>query len=202
MLGGSQDLISQTSFVAGRPLFNKPNIDLHRPRRRAHRTTACVSTGIHSATPAFARRSLDARSPGDHKTILGGFARSERLAFSPPTYRPTVSRSGTRISARPSSCSRRRECGFTVELTGKGARRFRSSRRSSGVGEEDRRQGQHHDPAGSVYYGGSATTTPWLNALMPLTDWGHWAVPNVMELDAQQQGTWNGFTMLRSTTAI
>jgi peptide/nickel transport system substrate-binding protein len=44
-----------------------------------------------------------------------------------------------------------------------------------------------------VYYGGSASTTPWLNALMPLTDWGHRAVPNVIASSTlSSKGTWNG----------
>jgi peptide/nickel transport system substrate-binding protein len=44
-----------------------------------------------------------------------------------------------------------------------------------------------------VYYGGSASTTPWLNALMPLTDWGHRAVPNVIASSSlSSKGTWNG----------
>jgi peptide/nickel transport system substrate-binding protein len=83
--------------------------------------------------------------------------------------------------------------GFSITLTGINylevpqlAQVFQQSLKSIGVKLTLKIQ------PGSVYYGGSEKSTPWLNAPMTLTDWGHRAVPNVVASSSlTSHGVWN-----------
>ena len=114
----------------------------------------CASTGIHSRTSAFARRSLVDRSPGDLKTCS---AASDRLGNDSP-FAPALRvdeqervRSATRISEGQGAavCAGAVGRALRATLTGQQVPRDAAARADlPGVCEEDRRQGQHQDPAG------------------------------------------------------
>ena len=199
MLGGSQDLISQTSFVAGRPLFNKPNIKIFTARGAAHRTIAMrVDRDPFQDARVRQALALTLDRPAIIKTILGGFGSLGNDSPFSPTYvstdRGVPQRHQDLRKAKELLAAGGQSDGFTVELTGNKyleipqlAQIFQESARKIGVKVNIKIL-----PV-QVYYGGSATTTPWLNALMPLTDWGHRAVPNVIASSTlSSKGTWNG----------
>jgi peptide/nickel transport system substrate-binding protein len=199
MLGGSEDLISQTSFVAGRPLFNKPNIKIFTARGAAHRTIAMrVDRDPFQDYRVRQALALTLDRPAIIKAILGGFGSLGNDSPFAPTYASTdktvPQRHQDLRKAKQLLAAAGKSEGFTAQLTGNKyleipqlAQIFQASARKIGV-----KINITILPV-QVYYGGSESTTPWLNALMPLTDWGHRAVPNVIASSTlSSKGTWNG----------
>jgi peptide/nickel transport system substrate-binding protein len=199
MLGGSEDLISQTSYVAGRALFSNPNIKIFSARGAAHRTIAMrVDRKPFQDYRVRQALALTLDRPAIIKTILGGFGALGNDSPFSPTYVSTdksvPQRHQDLKTAKQLLDAAGFSKGFTVQLTGNRyleipqlAQIFQASARKIGV-----KVNITILPV-QVYYGGSDTTTPWLNALMPLTDWGHRAVPNVIASSTlTSTGTWNG----------
>jgi peptide/nickel transport system substrate-binding protein len=206
MLAGSQDLLSQMSLIAGRPLLKNPNIKMFTARGASHRT---ISMRVDRAPfKDFRVRQALALSfdrPALLKTVLGGFGDIGNDSPFAPLYASTSKSVPQRhidlAKAKQLLAAAGHAKGFSATLTGINylevpqlAQVFQGSLKKIGVNLKLKLQ-----PA-SVYYGGSAKTTPWLNAPMELTDWGHRAVPNVVANSSlTSKGVWNG-SKYKSTT--
>ena len=199
MLAGSQDLLSQMSLTAGRPLIKNPNIKMFTARGASHRTI-----GMHVDKDPFKdfrvrqALALSINRPALLKTVLGGFGDIGNDSPFAPLYASTSKSVPQRHQdlrkAKQLLTAAGHADGFSATLTSINylevpqlAQIFQASLKKIGVNLKLRMQ-----PA-SVYYGGNAKTTPWLNAPMNLTDWGHRAVPNVVANSSlTSKGVWNG----------
>jgi len=199
MLGRGQDLLSQTSLAVGRPLLNNPGVKMFTARGASHRT---ISMRV-DRDPFRDRRvrqalALTLDRPATLKTVLGGFGDIGNDSPFAPLYASTAKTVPQRRrdlrKAKQLLAAAGHPDGFSAELTAvrylevpQLAQLFQQSLRLIGVTLRLKIL-----PV-SVYYGGSAKSTPWLNAPMQVTDWGHRAVPNVVaSASLTRTGPWNG----------
>lgn len=199
MLGGRQDLLSQTSLVAGRSLLNNPKVKIFTARGAAHRTISMrVDRDPFRDYRVRQALALTLDRPATLKTVLGGFGDigndSPFAALYASTDKTVPQRRRDLRKAKQLLAAAGHPNGFSAELTGvrylevpQLAQIFQQSVRLIGV-----KLSLKLLPS-SVYYGGSAKTTPWLNAPMQAGDWGHRAVPNVVASSSlTTAGVWNG----------
>jgi peptide/nickel transport system substrate-binding protein len=198
MLAGSQDLLSQTSLSTGRPLLKNPKIKMFTARGASHRSIGMrVDTAPFKDARVRRALALTLDRPGLLKTVLGGFGDIGNDSPFAPLYASTSKAVPQRHKdlrkAKQLLAAAGQAKGFSITLTGINylevpqlAQVFQQSLKSIGV------KLTLKILPGSVYYGGSEKSTPWLNAPMTLTDWGHRAVPNVVASSSlTSHGVWN-----------
>jgi peptide/nickel transport system substrate-binding protein len=205
VLGGQVDLASQVSFIAGgQSLVNNPNVQTFPAKGAAHREI-CMRVDRAPLNDARVRRAiaLSLNRPDQIKTLLGGFGDLGNDSPFAPAY-PSTDKS---VAQRERDLTEAKQLlaaagasNLRVELTTHKAvelpqlaQVFQASAKAIGI-----------DVALNVestqtYYGGKASggpdgfgTTPWLNAPLTATDWGHRPVPDVfITSDFMSTGVWN-----------
>jgi peptide/nickel transport system substrate-binding protein len=199
MLAGSQDLLSQMALITGRPLLKNPNIKMYTARGASHRTISMrVDRAPFKDFRVRQALALALDRPATLKTVLAGFGDLGNDSPFAPLYASTSKTVPQRHKdlrkAKQLLAAAGHADGFSAQLTGINvleipqlAQVFQQALKQIGVKLSLKLQ------PGSVYYGGSPKSTPWLNAPMQLTDWGHRAVPNVVANSSlTTKGVWNG----------
>lgn len=205
LLGRQIDLIGQIQFATGRALFDNSNVKIFSTRGATHRQ---VPMRVDLDNPLRDRRvrqaiALTLDRPAIVKTLFNNFADIGNDSPFAPVYPSTAKvpqrkkdlRQAKRLLAQAGFAR-----GFEIELTTEKvgeipqlAQIIQRSVKSIGIDMRIKLL------TATAYFGGKQEgpptgwgTTPWLNAPMNITDWGHRAVPNVFLTSAlQTKGVWN-----------
>jgi peptide/nickel transport system substrate-binding protein len=206
LLGSQIDLIGQIQFATGRALFNNPNVQVFSTRGATHRE---VPMRVNLKNPLKDRRvrraiALTLDRPAIIKTLFNNYADigndSPFAPVYPSTDKTVPQRKKDLVTAKKLLAQAGYPRGFKITLTTEKtgeipqlAQIIQRSVKAIGInmklvilsptayfdGKQD------GPPTG---YG----NTPWLNAPMNITDWGHRAVPNVLLTSAiKSGGVWN-----------
>jgi peptide/nickel transport system substrate-binding protein len=206
LLGGQIDLINQINFVTGRALFNNPNVQIFNARGATHRQV-CMRVDVNN--PLKDRRvrqaiALSLDRPAIVKTLFDKFADvgndSNFAPIYPSTSKPIPQRHKDLKTAKTLMGQAGHPRGFkftlTTEKTGEIPQLAQIIQRSvKALGIDMKLQ----ILTAAAYFAGTQDgpplgwgNTPWLNAPMNITDWGHRAVPNVVLTSAfRSKGIWN-----------
>ncbi|TML85547.1 MAG: ABC transporter substrate-binding protein [Actinobacteria bacterium] len=206
LLGGQVNLVGQINFATGRPLFNNSNVQIFNARGATHRQV-CMRVDVRNPLRDWRVRqaiALTLDRPAIVKTLFGTFADvGNDSPFAPvyPSRDPSVPqrKKNIRLAKRLMAAAGYRK-GFAITLTTEQtgeipqlAQIIQRSVRAIGI-----RMNLKIITA-TAYFAGSQSgpptgwgTTPWLNAPVNITDWGHRAVPNVYLTSAlETKGIWN-----------
>ncbi|HEV3403310.1 MAG TPA: ABC transporter substrate-binding protein [Gaiellaceae bacterium] len=205
LLGGQIDLIGQIQFATGRPLFSNPNVQIFAVRGATHRQVP-MRVDLHNAfADSRVRRAvaLTLDRPTIVKTLFNGRADIGNDSPFAPVY-PSTARVAQRHkdlrTAKQLMAAAGHRNGFSItlvtETTGEIpqlAQIIQHSVKAIGI------KMTLNILTATAYFAGSQSggpgglgTTPWLNAPMNITDWGHRAVPNVLLNSALETGgVWN-----------
>jgi peptide/nickel transport system substrate-binding protein len=206
LLGGQIDLIGQIQFATGRPLFNNANVQIFSAHGATHRE---VPMRVDLKNPLADYRvrqaiALTLDRPAIVKTLFNGLADIGNDSPFAPVY-PSTDKS---VPQRHKDLRKAKQLmaaagyakGFsitlTTETTGEIPQLAQIIQRSvKAIGIKMNLQ----ILTATAYFAGTQTgppsgwgNTPWLNAPINITDWGHRAVPNVYLVSALETGgVWN-----------
>ncbi|MEJ7793360.1 MAG: ABC transporter substrate-binding protein [Gaiellaceae bacterium] len=206
LLGRQIDLVGQVNFATGRALFTSPNVQIFNARGSTHRQVPMRVDAGNPLKDARVRRAiaLTLDRPGIAKTLFGTYAGVGNDSPFAPVY-PSTDRS---VPQRKKDLKQAKQLmaqagfprGFKVTLTTQRlgeipqlAQIIQRSVRAIGIDM------QLNILTPTAYFAGSQEgppkgwgTTPWLNAPVSITNWGHRAVPNVLITAAfRSKGIWN-----------
>jgi peptide/nickel transport system substrate-binding protein len=206
LLGGSLDLIGQIQLATDRALFDNPKVQLFTAKGATHREV-CMRVDAHNPLSKWQVRqaiALTLDRPAIVKTLFKGLADiGNDSPFAPvyPSTNKTVPQRHKDIRlAKQLMAAAGYAKGFSITLTTEQvgeipqlAQIIQTSVKAIGI------KMSLNILTSTAYFAGSQTgaplgwgTTPWLNAPMNITDWGHRAVPNVYLVSAfESKGVWN-----------
>ncbi len=206
LLGNQIDLVGQVNVTSGRALLHNPNIQIFQAHGATHRQ---VPMRVDLPNPLRDYRvrqaiALTLDRPAIVKTLFAGYADvgndSPFAPVYPSTNRSVPQRHKDIAKAKQLMAAAGQSKGFSLQLTTENlgeipqlAQIIQRSVRQIGIKLGLRIM------TSAAYFAGSQTgppsgwgTTPWLNAPMTITDWGHRAVPNVYLVSAlETKGIWN-----------
>ncbi len=206
LLGNQLDLVGQVNFATGRALFTSPNVQIFNARGSTHRQVAMRVDANNPLEDARVRRAiaLTLDRPSIVKTLFNNLAQvgndSPFAPVYPSTNRSVPQRKKNLPEARRLMAQAGFPRGFRITLTTQRvgeipqlAQIIQRSVRAIGI---DMRL---NILTPTAYFAGKQEgpplgwgTTPWLNAPMSITNWGHRAVPNVLITSAfRSKGVWN-----------
>jgi peptide/nickel transport system substrate-binding protein len=208
LLGGQTDLIGQVVYSTSRALFANPNVQIFNAHGATHREI-CLRTDIPKS-PLHDYRvrqaiALTLDRPAIVKTLWGGFAvpgnDSPFAPIYPSTNKTVAQRQKDIRKAKQLMAAAGHPHGFSITLTTEQTQEIpqlaqivQRSVKAIGINMK------LNIMTVNAYFAGSQTgsppnywgTTPWLNAPVSITDWGHRAVPNVYLTGAfETHGVWN-----------
>jgi peptide/nickel transport system substrate-binding protein len=206
LLGGQIDLINQINFVTGRALFNNPNVQIFNARGATHRQV-CMRVDAKNQLKDFRVRQAIALSldrPAIVKTLFDKYADVGNDSNFAPLYPSTDKTVPQRHKDIPAAKKLMAQAGvprgfkltLTTERTGEIPQLAQIIQRSvKAIGIDLTLK----ILTATAYFAGTQDgpplgwgNTPWLNAPMNITDWGHRAVPNVVLNSAfRSKGVWN-----------
>jgi len=206
LLGGQIDLIGQIQFATGRPLFSNSNVQIFSTRGATHRQIP-MRVDLKNPLKDYRVRqaiALTLDRPAIVKTLFAGRADIGNDSPFAPVY-PSTDKSVPQRKkdirlAKQLMAAAGYAKGFsitlTTEQTGEIPQLAQILQRSvKAIGINMKLQ----ILTATAYFAGTQTgppsgwgNTPWLNAPMNITDWGHRAVPNVILNSALvSKGVWN-----------
>lgn len=205
LLGRQIDLIGQIQFATGRALFDNANVTVFSTRGATHRQVPMRVDLKNPLRDPRVRRAiaLTLDRPATIKTLFNNFADLGNDSPFAPVYPSTA-----KVPQRKKDLKQARQLlaqagfarGFKIELTTEKvgeipqlAQIIQRSVKAIGIDMSIKLL------TATAYFDGKQDgpptgwgTTPWLNAPMNITDWGHRAVPNVFLTSAlQTKGVWN-----------
>jgi len=206
LLGGQIDLINQINFVTGRALFKNANVQIFNARGATHRQVPMrvdLSNPLHDYRVRQAiALSLD--RPAIVKTLFDKYADvgndSNFAPIYPSTAKPIPQRHRDLKTAKKLMAKAGHPRGFAIKLTTEKtgeipqlAQIIQRSVKALGINMT------LEILTATAYFAGTQDgppngwgNTPWLNAPMNITDWGHRAVPNVVLNSAfRSKGIWD-----------
>ena len=206
LLGNQVDLVGQVNFATGRALFTSPNVQIFNARGSTHRQVAMRVDAKNPLKDARVRRAiaLTLNRPSIVKTLFGPYADVGNDSPFAPVY-PSTNRS---VPQRKQNLKLAKQLmaqagfarGFKVTLTTQRvgeipqlAQIVQRSVRAIGIDMT------LNILTPTAYFAGKQEgpplgwgNTPWLNAPVSITNWGHRAVPNVLITSAfRSKGVWN-----------
>ena len=206
LLGSQIDLINQINFVTGRALFKNPNVQIFNARGATHRQLP-MRVDLGNPLHDFRVRQAIALSldrPAIVKTLFDKYADvgndSNFAPIYPSTKKPIPQRQQDLKTAKKLLAQAGHPRGFAIKLTTEKtgeipqlAQIIQRSVKALGINMT------LDILTSTAYFAGTQTgppkgwgNTPWLNAPMNITDWGHRAVPNVVLTSAfRSKGVWN-----------
>jgi peptide/nickel transport system substrate-binding protein len=206
LLGGQIDLINQINFVTGRALFKNPNVQIFNARGATHRQV-CMRVDAKNPLKDFRVRQAIALSldrPAIVKTLFDKYADvgndSNFAPLYPSTDKSVPQRHKDLVTAKKLMAKAGFPRGFKITLTTEKtgeipqlAQIIQRSVKALGI------EMTLNILTATAYFAGTQDgpplgwgNTPWLNAPMNITDWGHRAVPNVVLNAAfRSKGVWN-----------
>ena len=206
LLGGQIDLIGQIQFATGRPLFNNSNVQIFSAHGATHREVP-MRVDLHNAFADYRVRqafALTLDRPAIIKTLFNNLADigndSPFAPVYPSTDKTVPQRHKDIATAKQLMAAAGHSKGFAITLTTEQtgeipqlAQIIQRSVKAIGI------KMTLNILTATAYFAGSQTgppsgwgTTPWLNAPINITDWGHRAVPNVYLVSAlESKGVWN-----------
>jgi len=206
LLGRQIDLVGQVNFATGRALFTSPNVQIFNARGSTHRQVPMRVDAKNPLKDARVRQAiaLTLDRPAIIKTLFNNLADlgndSPFAPVYPSTDRSVPQRKKNLALAKKLMAEAGFARGFKVTLTTQRlgeipqlAQIIQRSVKAIGI---DMRL---NILTPTAYFAGSQEgpplgwgTTPWLNAPVSITNWGHRAVPNVLLTSAfQSKGIWN-----------
>jgi len=206
LLGGQIDLVGQLNVTSGRAILNNPNMKVIAAHGASHRQVP-MRTDMHNAFHDHRVRqalALTLNRPGIVKTLFSGYADVGNDSPFAPVYPSTAKR----VHQRHQNLRQAKQLlhaaghphGFKITLTTEKvgeipqlAQIIQASARKIGIHINLRVL------TSAKYFSGTSSgppkgwgTTPWLNAPLDITDWGHRPVPNVYLTAAlMSKGQWN-----------
>jgi peptide/nickel transport system substrate-binding protein len=198
LLSGQIDLIGDVVLSTDRPLFNNPNVQIFSAHGATH-----VQVPLRVDRPPFkdyrVRQAiaLSLDRPAVVKTLFSGFADiGNDSPFAPvyPSTNKTVAQRHKDVRrARQLLAAAGHQNGVSIHVTTltynevpKLAQIMQRSLKAIGI-----KMGLTVMTP-TAYFGGTPTTTPWLNAPATITGWSHRAVPNVfLSAALKSHGVWN-----------
>lgn len=205
LLGGSVDLIGQIQFATARALFNNANAQIISARGSTHRSVPMRVD--QSPLDDFRVRqaiALTLDRPAIVKTLFNNLADigndSPFAPVFPSTDKSLAQRHKDLATAKQLMEAAGHTKGFSIELTTEQvgeipqlAQIIQRSVKEIGI------KMKLKILTSTAYFAGTQSgppaghgTTPWLNAPITITDWGHRAVPNVLLTAALKTGgQWN-----------
>jgi peptide/nickel transport system substrate-binding protein len=205
LLSSQVNLVGQINFATGRPLFSNSSVQIFNARGATHRQVP-MRVDLHN--PLRDRRVREAIAltldrPAIVKTLFGPYADVGNDSPFAPVY-PSSAKVAQRHKDIRKAKALMAAAGFphgfsitlTTEQTGEIpqlAQIIQRSVRAIGI------RMNLQILTATAYFAGSQSgppsgwgTTPWLNAPINITDWGHRAVPNVYLTSAlESKGIWN-----------
>jgi peptide/nickel transport system substrate-binding protein len=206
LLGGQIDLINQINFVTGRALFNNSNVQIFNARGATHRQVAMRVDAKNQLKDFRVRQAiaLSLDRPGIVKTLFNNLADPGNDSNFAPVYPSTDKSVPQRHKDLKLAKTLLQQAGFprgfkitlTTEKTGEIPQLAQIIQRSVKQLGIDMKL---NIETATAYFAGTQDgpplgwgNTPWLNAPMNITDWGHRAVPNVVLTAAfRSKGIWN-----------
>jgi len=206
LLGNQIDLINQVNFVTGRALFNSRNAQIFNARGSTHRQVPMRVDADNPLKDARVRRAiaLTLDRPAIVKTLFNDLADvgndSTFAPVFPSTDRSVPQRKKNLALAKQLMATAGYPRGFKITLTTQRtgeipqlAQIIQRSVKAIGIDMK------LVILTSTAYFAGKQEgpplgwgTTPWLNTVMNITDWGHRAVPNVVVNAAfRSKGVWN-----------
>jgi peptide/nickel transport system substrate-binding protein len=207
LLGGQIDLCAQVQFATGRAVFNNSNVQIFSARGATHREV-CLRVNLDNPLKNRLVRqamALTLDRPSIIKKLFNGFADVGNDSPFAPVYPSTNKKVPQRVKniakAKQLMAQAGLPKGFSIKLTTEKtgeipqlAQIFQSSVKQIGI------KMSLEILTATAYFAGTQTgpptgygNTPWLNAPISITDWGHRAVPNVYLTAAiKSGGVWNG----------
>ncbi len=208
LLGGTLDLIGQVNYATDKALFNNSKYQIFGGKAATHREV-CMRTDLGNPLKDANVRQAIALSldrPSIVSTLFGQYADIGNDTPWAPVYPSTVG--DPDVPQRKQDVSKAKQLlasaglgsGFAITLTTEQtgeipqlAQIIQSSVKAIGITLN------LNILTSTAYFDGSQTgppsgwgNTPWLNAPMNITDWGHRSVPNVFLTAALQTGgVWN-----------
>ncbi|MDX6468657.1 MAG: peptide/nickel transport system substrate-binding protein [Gaiellaceae bacterium] len=206
LLSGQIDLINQINFVTGRALFTSPNVQIFNARGATHRQV-CMRVDAKNPLKDYRVRqaialSLDRKAIV--KTLFNNYADvgndSNFAPIYPSTDKAVPQRHKDITAAKKLMAKAGHPKGFKITLTTEKtgeipqlAQIIQRSVKALGIDMS------LNIETATAYFAGTQDgpplgwgNTPWLNAPMNITDWGHRAVPNVVLTAAfKTKGIWN-----------
>ncbi|MGI9111620.1 MAG: ABC transporter substrate-binding protein [Gaiellaceae bacterium] len=206
LLGSQIDLVGQVNFATGRALFASPNVQIFNARGSTHRQVPMRVDAKNPLKDARVRQAiaLTLDRPSIIRTLFNNLADLGNDSPFAPVY-PSTDR---RVPQRKKNLALARRLmaqagfprGFRITLTTQRlgeipqlAQIIQRSVKAIGI---DMRL---NILTPTAYFAGKQEgpplgwgTTPWLNAPVTITNWGHRAVPNVLITSAfRTKGIWN-----------
>lgn len=197
LLGGGIDLITQVSPATDRPMFQNKNVQIFVGNGAAHKEIPMrVDQPPFNDYRIRQAVALALGRPGIIRTLWAGYANLGDDSPFAPAYPSTVElfqRKKNLRKARQLLEGAHQAQGFKVKLT------FGQNGEIAELAQIVQRavRAIHIDmPLQSMglsqYYGGTPSSTPWLNAPIDITNWGHRSVPNIFLTAAfMTGGQWN-----------
>ena len=206
LLGNQIDLINQVQFATGRALFNNANAQILAARGATHRQVAMRVDAKNQLKSPLVRQAiaLTLDRPAIIKTLFNNLADvgndSPFAPVYPSTDKSVPQRKKNIALAKKLMAQAGYPRGFKITLTTQRtgeipqlAQIIQRSVKAIGIDMK------LVILTPTAYFAGSQDgpplgwgTTPWLNAVMNITDWGHRAVPNVLINSAfKTKGVWN-----------
>jgi peptide/nickel transport system substrate-binding protein len=205
LLGGNTDLIGQIQLASDRALFNNPNVQIFNGPGATHREV-CMRVDLRNPLkdPRVRRAiALTLDRPAIVKALFSKFAViGNDTPFAPvyPSTTPLPQRHKDIKTAKALMAAAGYRKGFSITLTTEQtgeipqlAQIIQRSVKAIGINMSLKIL------TATQYFAGTQEgpptgwgNTPWLNAPMNITDWGHRAVPNVYLTSAfESKGVWN-----------
>ncbi len=205
LLSKQVNLVGQINFATGRPLFSNSSVQIFNARGATHRQVPMrvdVKNPLHDYRVRQAI-ALTLDRPAIVKTLFGPYADIGNDSPFAPVYPSTA-----KVRQRKKDIRKAKQLmaaagfpkGFSITLTTEQtgeipqlAQIIQRSVRAIGI------KMKLQILTATAYFAGSQDgpplgwgTTPWLNAPLNITDWGHRAVPNVYLTAAlETKGIWN-----------
>lgn len=207
LLGGQTNLVGQVVYATSRALFGNSKVKIFNAHGATHREV-CMRTDLSNPLHDYRVRqaiALTLDRPAIVKTLFGGFGvpgnDSPFAPIYPSTNKTVAQRHKDLKKAKQLLAAAGHPHGFSITLTTEQtqeipqlAQIIQRSVKAIGINM------QLNIETVNAYFAGSQSgpppnywgTTPWLNAPMNITDWGHRAVPNVYLTAAfETHGIWN-----------
>jgi peptide/nickel transport system substrate-binding protein len=208
LLGGNTDLIGQIQLASDRALFNNPNVQIFAAPGATHREV-CMRADLHNPLRDWRVRqaiALTLDRPAIVARLFSKYAVVGNDSPFAPVYPSSVG--PPQVPQRRKNIPKAKQLmaaaghakGFSITLTTEAtgeipqlAQIIQQSVKAIGI------KMSLKILTATQYFAGSQSgpptgwgNTPWLNAPMNITDWGHRAVPNVYLTAAfETKGIWN-----------